>query len=339
LFLAPFCFCNREKPVPNFTLTVAICTHNRPDDLADLLEALYAQDLSGIQVVVVDSASRPDAHHSLVRTIAGKANLELIRLETPGVSAARNAGLEAARAPWLGFLDDDEIAASDWVAQAKRLIAAAPAICPVISGRIDLLFPSGMIPRIGPIWREFLGSIQDEGEGDRISDAKVGCGNAIFRCDALRGIGSFSEQLGRVGGVLLSGEEQLVVERLCEAGQHVFYSDRLRIDHKVSPERLKRQWAAKRAYWGGVTEQKIRRLMRRPIGILGVAKIAAKIPVLAMLAPVYSPAHEFFIRFWFYVGTIRELFSPVRLRPSSMPASTHRACGTLGEKPSPIAVR
>lgn len=306
-----------EATVPGFTLTVAICTHNRPDDAAECLEALYAQDLSGIQVLVVDSASRHDAYRSLAQATANKTNLQLIRLETPGISKARNAALTAAAAPWLGYLDDDVVAASDWVAQAKRLIAIAPAACPVIGGRVDPLYPSGALPRIGPRWLQLLSMVQDQGEGESGKDAKVVCGNAIFRCDALRGIGSFPEELGRVGNVLLSGEEKLVVESLCEAGQHVFYSDRLRVGHKVSLERLTRQWAAKRAYWDGVTDQKIRRLMRRPIGILDVAKIAAAIPGLALLAPVHTPAHEFFIRLWYDAGAIRELFFP---RASVAPA-------------------
>jgi hypothetical protein len=134
-------------------------------------------------------------------------------------------------------------------------------------------------------------------------------GNAIFRCDAVRGIGYFPEELGHVGGLLLGGEEKLVVERLCEAGSHVFYSDRLCVGHKVFPARLTRGWAAERSYWDGVSVQKVRRLLRRPIGTLRVAKFAASIPLLAVLALVDSPAHEFFIRFWFDIGMIRELFS------------------------------
>jgi glucosyl-dolichyl phosphate glucuronosyltransferase len=299
----------KSVELPKFT--VAICTHNRPDDLSSCLEALYAQDLSGVQVVVVDSASRQDAHHSIVRATANKANLQLIRLETPGCSAARNAALNAALGPWLAYLDDDVVAASDWVAQAKRLIAEASAICPVIAGRVDPLYPAGVVPRPGPRWRQLLSLIQDQGEGERIKDAKVVCANAIFRCDALRDIGSFPEQLGRVGDILLSGEEKFAVERLCDAGSHILYSERLRVSHKIPQRRLTRQWAADRAYWDGVTDQKIRRLMRKPIGILGVAKFAAAIPVLAVLAPSQSSAHEFFIRFWYDVGAIRELFFPI----------------------------
>ena len=303
--------------MPNFTLTVAICTHNRPVDVADCLEALYSQDLSNVQVIVVDSASRPDARHALVQAIAERANLELIRLDTSGLSAARNAAVEAALAPWFACLDDDVVPARDWVAQAKRLTAEARANCAIIGGRVDPLYPSDVTIRTGPRWRQLLSLVQDQGEGERAGNAKVVGANVIFRRNALRGIGSFSDQLGRVGEVQLSGEEKLVVERLRKTGWKIFYSDQLRVEHKILHLRLTRQWAAKRAYWDGVSDQKIRRLMGRPIRFLDLAKFAATIPLLALLAPVHSSNHEFFIRFWYNVGAVRELVFPVLVRPSA----------------------
>ena len=303
--------------MPNFRLTVAICTHNRPVDVADCLEALYFQDLSDVQVIVVDSASRKDTHHALVQAVADHANLELIRLNIPGLSMARNAALEAALAPWFACLDDDVIPAPDWVAQAKHLTAKAPANCAIIGGRVDPLYPPDVmtIP-VGPRWRQLLSLVQDQGEGDHDGTRVVGA-NVIFRRDALRRIGSFSDQLGRVGNVQLSGEEKLVVERLRKTGWKTFYSDQLRVEHKILNLRLSPQWAANRAYWDGVSDQKIRRLMGRPIGLLEMAKFAATIPLLALLAPVHSFNHEFFIRFWYNVGAVRELVFPVVVRPSA----------------------
>ncbi len=295
-------------------LTVAICTHNRPDDLADCLRALYSQDLAGLQIVVVDSASDEDLRQRIAEVIANKANLTLIRLEAPGISAARNTAVATAAAPWLGYLDDDVVPSKDWVEQAKRLIVEAQEICPVIAGRVDPIYQAGGDPKHGSRWGQLLSLVQEEGEGEVLRDAQLICGNAIFRCDALRAIGAFPEQLGRVGDVLLSGEEKLVVERLCEAGWRVLYSDRLCVGHKIPPARLTGQWVARRAYWDGVTDQKIRQLMRRPISILEVVKITAAIPVLAALAPIQSREHEFFIRFWYNVGFIQELLFPVQVR-------------------------
>jgi glucosyl-dolichyl phosphate glucuronosyltransferase len=290
----------------NIILAVAICTHNRSDYMAECLEALCAQDLSEVQVIVVDSACRSDVRRFLTEIVADKANVKIIRLDTPGLSVARNSAVESASAPWVAFLDDDEVVAPNWVAESKRLIARVPSNCAIIGGRVDPLYPSGVIVRTGPRWRQLLSLVEEEGE--RAGNAKVVGGNVIFRRDALRTIGSFPEQLGRVGSVLLSGDEKLVVQRLEEAGWQVFYSDQLCVKHKISEERLTYQWAAKRAYWDGVTDQKIRRLMRRPISFFHVAKIAAKIPVLAVLSPIIrTSTQEYFIRFWYDVGAIREL--------------------------------
>jgi glucosyl-dolichyl phosphate glucuronosyltransferase len=230
---------------------------------------------------------------------------------------ARNAAVGAALAPWFACLDDDVVPAPDWVAQAKRLTAQAPANCAIIGGRVDPLYPSGVTIRTGPRWRQLLSLVQDQGEGERAGNAKVVGANVIFRRNALRGIGSFSDQLGRVGELLLSGEEKLAVERLRKTGSKIFYSDQLRVKHKIPHLRLTRQWAVNRAYWDGVSDQKVRRLMGRPIRLLDMAKFATAIPLLSLLAPVHSQKHEFFIRLWYDIGAVRELVFPVLVRPSA----------------------
>ncbi|HET6378680.1 MAG TPA: glycosyltransferase [Methylocella sp.] len=302
--------------MPEFCLTAAICTHDRPGDAADCLAALCAQDLADIEVVVVDSASRPAAREELLQTVSRRAGVRLIRLEGPGLAAARNAALKAARSPWIAYLDDDAIPAPDWAMQAKRLTKDVPAICSIIAGRVDPIYPADAVLRAGPRWRQLLSLLQESGEGEQSSHVKVVGANVIFRCDALRSIGGFAETLGRKGYVLLSGEEKLAVEQLTAAGFRAYYSDRLRVGHKIPAGRLNRSWAARRAYWDGVTDQRIRRLLARPAGVLPVLKTASAIPVLALLAPSRNPAQEYFIRLWYNIGTLAELAAGETIEPA-----------------------
>ncbi|HET6374573.1 MAG TPA: glycosyltransferase, partial [Methylocella sp.] len=294
----------------------AICTHDRPGDAADCLAALCAQDLAEVEVLVVDSASRPAASQALHQTVSTRPGVRLIRLERPGLAAARNAALKAAGAPWIAYLDDDAVPAPDWAMHAKRLTQEVPAVCSIIAGRVDPLFPADSVPRAGPRWRQLLSLLQDSGEGEQSGHVKVVGANVIFRCDALRSIGGFAEALGRKGNVLLSGEEKLAVELLTAAGFRAYYSERLRVGHKIPAGRLNRSWAAKRAYWDGITDQRIRRLLARPAGLLSVLKTAAAIPVLALLAPSRNPAQEYFIRLWYNIGTLAELAAGERIEPA-----------------------
>jgi GT2 family glycosyltransferase len=96
-------------------LSVVIPTFRRHGVLSRTLDALDRQtaDLDGVEVVVVDDA-REDDPAAVARAVdSGRRGYEVRQLhrERPGVSAARNAGWRAARAPLVLFLGDDMLAA------------------------------------------------------------------------------------------------------------------------------------------------------------------------------------------------------------------------------------
>lgn len=295
-------------------LTIAICTHNRSTDLAECLTALYEAQPEDVEVLVVDSASSEEERRRIVEITADRPGVTLVRLDKPGLSLARNTALRMSRTGWLAFIDDDAIVASNWLCEAKRLIADAPQSCPVIGGRVDPIYPPGITIHHGPRWAGLLSLLRTEGEGEYATDTPVvGC-NVIFRRSALLDIGGFPPHLGRVGKVLLSGEEKLAIEHLRGKGGHVYYSDRLQVGHKIPRERLERAWAAKRAYWDGVTDQKIRRLLSRPWPAQSFAKTVLSLPLLAALSPLDVPNQEFFLRFQYNIGFVREFFFKVHVK-------------------------
>jgi len=100
-----------DNPVPE--LSIIMCTMRRHDFLRELLGALLAQ--TGIppdhEVVVVDNDRLASARDT-VDPIAATSERTVIRYlhePRPGVSHARNAGVIAARAPVVLFLDDDQL--------------------------------------------------------------------------------------------------------------------------------------------------------------------------------------------------------------------------------------
>ncbi len=105
-------------------LSIIIPTHNRPRLLERVVGQLQAQsvDAARYEVLVVDSASSDDTPQAVQRLAARHPNLKAFRTDRPGAAAARNMGLEAARAPLLVLLDDDILAEKDFLA---RVLAAA----------------------------------------------------------------------------------------------------------------------------------------------------------------------------------------------------------------------
>ncbi|UUY02951.1 glycosyltransferase family 2 protein [Svornostia abyssi] len=88
------------------SVTVVIPTRNRPALLRAAAHAAREQHGVDVEVIAVDDAS-DDA--DAIRDTAESAGIELIRFDRRrGVAEARNAGIAAARTPWIALLDDDD---------------------------------------------------------------------------------------------------------------------------------------------------------------------------------------------------------------------------------------
>ena len=114
-------------------VSVVVPTRDRPDRLAVCLAALERQTQPDLEIVVVDDASRDAAAVAAVVATAPRARL--VRGAGRGPAAARNAGVQAARAPVVCFTDDDCEPVPNWAAAlAARLTAGADAPGPDAPG-------------------------------------------------------------------------------------------------------------------------------------------------------------------------------------------------------------
>ena len=88
------------------TVSVVIPTFNRAAMLGDAVQSVLAQTRPADEIIVVDDGSTDDTG----RVVEGfGTSVRCLRQENRGVSAARNAGLEAARGTVLAFLDSDDL--------------------------------------------------------------------------------------------------------------------------------------------------------------------------------------------------------------------------------------
>ena len=82
--------------MPEPRLSVVVCTHDRPLDLAHCLDALERLDLT-VEVIVVDSASEPPCKRLVERYADAIPGIRYVREDGPGLSRARNRGIGEAR--------------------------------------------------------------------------------------------------------------------------------------------------------------------------------------------------------------------------------------------------
>jgi glycosyltransferase involved in cell wall biosynthesis len=93
-------------------VSVVIPTHNRSSLLSVTLKSVLQQTGVDLEAIVVDDGSAEDVSAVVDRFQDDR--IHLVRNDAAeGVSAARNRGIERARAEWVGFVDDDDLWAPD----------------------------------------------------------------------------------------------------------------------------------------------------------------------------------------------------------------------------------
>lgn len=90
-------------------VSVVIPTHDRARELLKRsLSSALNQEAVEIEVVVVDDGSRDGTPEALAAV--GDRRVRMIRnAASQGLARARNLGIAAAHAPWVAFLDDDDV--------------------------------------------------------------------------------------------------------------------------------------------------------------------------------------------------------------------------------------
>lgn len=270
----------------NPMLSVVICTHNRVDDVRQCIDALIDQAAQHrLQLIVVDSACDAPASRALHALRDTLPALRVERVDEVGISKARNVGLSAATAEWVAYLDDDAIPAPDWAEKLLAVLATASPRAALFGGRIAALFPHGADARfVTERWKLMLSCVDHDQRGSAADGFNICGANFVARRAALDDIGGFPLALGRVGGRLIGGEECFVIKKLMNAGYEVIYEPSFGVQHRIHPDRLRRDWIARRAFWEGVTQVAILDALDEKLPLhLSPVKLAVSLPYLLLL--------------------------------------------------------
>lgn len=89
-------------------ITVILPCHNVADHVGSAIASLRAQEFSDFEALVIDDGSTDKTVARAQKAIGGDARFRVIQTPHRGLSAARNIGLDAAKAPLIAFLDADD---------------------------------------------------------------------------------------------------------------------------------------------------------------------------------------------------------------------------------------
>ncbi len=102
-------------------VSIIVPCYNAEPWLAATLDSALAQTWPEREIIVVDDGSR-DGSLALARSYAAR-GVQVLAQANRGASAARNAGLRAARGGFVQFLDADDLLAPEKIARQMRLLA------------------------------------------------------------------------------------------------------------------------------------------------------------------------------------------------------------------------
>ena len=215
-------------------LSVIICTRDRPRALERCLAALTTQSSRAGQIIVVDN-SRGRSAEAVTTRFSG---VHYVHEPRPGLSVARNAGIQASKGALIAFTDDDVEPNPSWTMEIVRAFtgAAVDAVTGlVLPARLDTPaqcyfqfkmggFGSACVPLIFD--RRFL----DETKAMGAQVWRIGAGaNMAFRRSVFDRVGLFDERLG--AGASGCSEDSELWYRLIASGGACLFEPRAVVSH------------------------------------------------------------------------------------------------------------
>lgn len=235
---------NIGGPKADRKASIILCTYKRVDAAEQSLRAMVAQsaDHDSYEILVVNNDPDNRQMYQLVQKIneTTDVNIRYVDCPFPGLSAARNFSLYAARGEFLLYVDDDGIMEPDCLAALIKAFDDHPE-AGVIGGQILLKDPqrfrSVILPGYESIWseRKCNQAAYYQAEGDW--DFPYGCNYAIRR-SILRDLGGFRITYGRNGKDFSGGEEIVLSHLVKRAGYQIGMEPGARIIHDVDPSRF-----------------------------------------------------------------------------------------------------
>jgi GT2 family glycosyltransferase len=240
----------------NQDLSVIICAHTeeRWYDLLAAIASVQGQTLPAHEIIVVVDHNpalrdRLHAHHPALHIIENH--------EIRGLSGARNSGIAVAQGAVLAFLDDDAVAAPDWLAQ----LAAAYTRPDVMGagGLIAPLWESGC-PRWFPAEFQWVVGCTYRGMPEVTSPVRnlIGC-NMSFRREVFAAIGGFRSEIGRVGSRPVGCEETEICIRAQQnqPAKVLLYVPAAQVAHRVPGRRSGLAYFRARCYAEGLSKAQV----------------------------------------------------------------------------------
>ncbi|WP_404783264.1 glycosyltransferase family 2 protein [Altericista sp. CCNU0014] len=236
-------------------VSVIVCTYNRAQLLKQCLDSLVVQsaDRNQFEVAIVDNNSTDNTFEISQQYIAKEPHFRYVTATKQGLSCARNVGWQTALGRYIAYIDDDAIAAPDWLEIALEFIAAHPEI-KAFGGPYDAYTqtqpPDWFPPEYGRL------SFGNTTHPIRLVEEWIPGSNMVFSRDLFDRCGGFDERLGMSGTQTAYMEEIDFLLRLQASGVEIFYVHNLKVSHLIADYKMHLKWLLRSTYSEGRSARK-----------------------------------------------------------------------------------
>jgi glycosyltransferase involved in cell wall biosynthesis len=227
-------------------LSIVICCHNGASRLPDTLEYLKAQEAPGIpwEVLLIDNASSDDTASAAQSCWnGGPAPLRIVSEPRLGTRYARERGFAEAKYSLIGFVDDDNWLAPNWVRVAHQIMSSDRHLG-AVSG-ISTAACDGSLPTWFDQYQSYYAVLtEQEMHRTQIPPLRLPTAGLCIRKAAWEELverGFQSLVPGRVGRNLAGGEDTELTIALRFCGWKLEIDPRLRLRHFMPQHRL--EWS------------------------------------------------------------------------------------------------
>jgi glycosyltransferase involved in cell wall biosynthesis len=244
-------------------VSVVLCTYStdRHEDYVEAVESALGQAHEPVEVVLVVDGN--EEVFERVEDRFGDHDRVILHCndENRGISHSRTKGAELASGDVVAFLDDDAVAAPDWVEELVGVYESTDAVA--VGGRLAGEWVVGE-PSFLPEEFYWLVGVTPRGFADHMEEVRNTYGsNLSFRRGVFLEAGGFDENTGLKADSKVQAHEAPVCLRVREnTGNGVVYNDNAVVYHKIFDYRTDPWWLLDRAFWQGYSKHVMERVLK-----------------------------------------------------------------------------
>jgi GT2 family glycosyltransferase len=256
---------NHGEGLPAVSVVICSYTEDRWDRLMAAVESVRVQTVPPQQTILVVDYN-VDLYKRLIFTVDDVVILE--NTGPKGLSGARNTGAAAATAGIVAFLDDDAVAAPDWLERLTALYDDPDVLA--VGGRVLPDWETGRPDYFGEELDWIIGCTHRGLPKVAAEVRNVIGANMSFRSQVLQVVGGFNTSLGRQNSLPLGCEETEICIRavIGSPGGRVVYEPAALVNHFVPAQRGTLSYMLRRAWSEGISKAMVSKIVghKRALG-------------------------------------------------------------------------